>query len=105
MPLTRAFKETVQARARKDAGFREALLTESIETLLTGDIDAGKALMRDYINATIGFGPLAQAIGAEPKSLMRMFGPTGNPTAKNLLAVIGHLQEAAGVSLEVRKAG
>jgi DNA-binding phage protein len=105
MPLTRAFKETVQARAQRDARFREALLTESIETLLSGDIDTGKALMRDYINATIGFGPLAKAIGAEPKSLMRMFGPAGNPTARNLLAVIGHLQTAAGVNLAVRKAG
>jgi DNA-binding phage protein len=103
--LTRAFKETVQARAKGDARFREALLAESVETLLSGDIDTGKALMRDYINATVGFGPLAVAIGAQPKSLMRMFGPSGNPTLKNILAVIGHLQAAAGVSLEVRKAG
>lgn len=37
-----------------------------------------------------------------PKSLMRMFGPSGNPTAENLLGVIGILQEDAGVRLRVR---
>ena len=105
MALTRDFKETVQARAAADPRYREALLTESIETLLGGDIDTGKALLRGYINATLGFGPLAKAIGAQPKSLMRMLGPAGNPTAKNLLSIIAHLQTAAGVSLEVRKAG
>jgi hypothetical protein len=36
------------------------------------------------------------------KSLMRMFGPTGNPTAENLLGVIGVLQAETGVHLEVR---
>jgi hypothetical protein len=55
--------------AKSDARFREALPTNGIETLLSGDIDTGKALLRDYINinATIGFGPLAEAIGAEPR--------------------------------------
>jgi hypothetical protein len=105
MPLTRALKATVQARAKRDARFREATLTECIEILLAGDLATGKTLMRDYINATIGFGLLAKAIRAEPKNLMRMFGPSGNPTAKNLRAVIDHLQEAAGISLAVRKAG
>jgi hypothetical protein len=71
MPLTHAFKQTVQARAKRDARFREALLTESIETLLTGDIATGQAPLRHYINATIGFGPLARAIGPEQKSLVR----------------------------------
>ena len=36
-----------------------------------------------------------------PKSLMCMFGPQGNPTAANLSGVIGALQEATGVHLEV----
>lgn len=105
MALTRTFKETVQARAQRDGAFRSALLTEGVEMLLAGDVDAGKAILRDYINATIGFGPLAAATGTQPKSLMRMFGPSGNPTAKNLMTVIGHLQREAGVSLRVQSAG
>jgi DNA-binding phage protein len=102
MALTRAFRETVQARAVRDPVFRDALLTEGIEALLGGDVDTGKAILRDYINATIGFGALATATGTQPKSLMRMFGPGGNPTAKNLMTIIGHLQRVSGVSLQVR---
>jgi len=102
--LTRSFKETVQARAKKDAGFRAALLTEGVEAFLAGDLDTGKAVLRDYINATIGFEDLAAATGVTSKSLMRMFGPAGNPQASNLFAVIGHLQRAEKVALEVRAA-
>ena len=55
MPLTRDFKETVQARAGRDQAFREGLLKEGVECLLAGDVDTGKIVLRDYINATIGF--------------------------------------------------
>ena len=55
MPLTREFKTTVKARAERDVAFREALLTEAIELLLADEIETGKAILRDYINATIGF--------------------------------------------------
>jgi DNA-binding phage protein len=58
--------------------------------------------LRDYIKATIGFEALAEATGMPPKSLMRMFGPKGNPTAANLFNVIGALQAYAGVHLQVR---
>lgn len=53
MALTRDFKETVQARARRDPAFRERLLKEGIECLLVGDIDTGKIVLRDYIDATV----------------------------------------------------
>lgn len=102
MALTRSFKETVQARAKKDRAFRAALLTEGVEALLQGDIDVGKAILRDYINATLGFEGLAKRVGIPVKSLMRMFGPSGNPQADNLFAVIAVLQEAENVTLEVR---
>ena len=53
MALTRDFKDTVQARARRDPAFREGLLKEGVECLLAGDIDTGKIVLRDYINATV----------------------------------------------------
>lgn len=102
MPLTKSFKETVLARVRRDPAFREALLAEAVEALLGGDVDTGRAVLRDYINATVGFEGLAEATGTPSKSLMRMFGPRGNPNARNLFAVLGHLQRASGVRLEVR---
>ena len=56
--------------------------------MLSGDVDAGKAILRDYIKATIGFERLGAETGSPPKSLIRMFGPAGNPQARNLFAVV-----------------
>ena len=102
--MTRSFKETVQARVARDPVFKAALLTEGVNALLEGDVATGKAVLRDYINATVGFEALAQVTGTPSKSLMRMFGPRGNPNASNLFAVIGCLQHASVVTLEVRAA-
>ena len=102
MPLTRNFKETVKARAERDTAFRAALLSEAVEALLDGDTATGKSVLRDYINATVGFEALAESVGKDPKSLMRMLGKTGNPRAENLFAIMHHLQEATGVQLEVK---
>ena len=102
MPLTRDFKETVQDRAQRDPAFREALLEEGVGCLLAGDVDAGKIVLRDYINATIGFEELGAATDKSPKSLMRMFGPAGNPQVRNLFDVISRIQQYEGVQLEVK---
>lgn len=101
MALTRSFKATVQARVLADPAFRDALLQEGIESMLGGDVDTGKAILRDYIKATVGFEKLGAATGAPPKSLIRMFGPRGNPQARNLFAILGHLQKQAGLTLHV----
>jgi len=101
MAVTRSFKTMVEARLARDPGFREALLRESVETMLAGDMETGKAVLRDYIKATIGFTALGAGIGAPPKSLIRMFGPRGNPNADNLFKVLGHLQKHAGIRLRV----
>jgi hypothetical protein len=71
--------------------------------MLAGDIDTGKAILRDYIKATVGFEKLGEATGTQPKSLIRMFGPRGNPQARNLFGIIGYLQKRAGVELHVRQ--
>jgi DNA-binding phage protein len=102
MALTRAFKETVQARVDRDRTFREAILQEGVECLLAGDVVTGKALLRDYINATLGFEELGRLTGKSPKSLMRMLGPQGNPQARNLFEIIARLQHREGLHLEVR---
>ena len=101
MALTREFKELVQKRVARDPAFRDALLREGVDTMLAGDVDAGKAILRDYIKATIGFEKLAEATGTPPKSLMRMLGPRGNPQARNLFGIIGYLQKQAGIELHV----
>jgi DNA-binding phage protein len=104
MPLTRDFKETIQARARRDEAFREALLTEAVDAMLSGDVETGKTVLRDYINATVGFDALAAVTKKSPKSLMRMLGPNGNPQARNLFKIVAYLQIKAGLQLKVRAA-
>ena len=55
MPLTHDFKETIRARAQRDPAYRQALLSEAIECCFGGDLETGKAVLRDYVNATTGF--------------------------------------------------
>jgi hypothetical protein len=101
MALTKSFKELVQRRVAADPDFAAALLREGIDIMLTGDVDTGKSILRDYIKATVGFEKLGEATGTQPKSLIRMFGPRGNPQARNLFGIIGYLQQHAGVQLHV----
>ena len=82
--------------------FRKALLREAIELMLSGDEQTGRAILRNYINATVGFQQLEAATSIPATSLMRMFGPNGNPSAKNLFGVLAHLQTHEGVHFEIR---
>ena len=81
MPLTHDFKETIRDRAQRDAKFRHALLREAVESYLNGDLETGKAVLRDYVNATLGFQELEERTEIPAKSLMRMLGPKGSPSA------------------------
>jgi DNA-binding phage protein len=100
MPRTRSFQNLVHRQVKTDKKFAEALLREGIDTMLSGDMETGKTILRDY-KATMGFEKLGEATGAPPKSLIRMFGPRGNPQARNLFNVIGYLQKRAGLQLHV----
>ena len=102
MPLTRDFKETIRARAARDPRFRKELLREGVECMLTGDTATAKTILRDYINATVGFSGLAEATHIPSKSLMRMLGPTGNPRAKNLFEIVSFLQQREGLRFHVK---
>jgi len=104
MAKTKPFRDLVHARVKKDKKFAEALLREGIDAMLSGDVETGKTILRDYLKATVGFEKLAEATGAPAKSLIRMFGRRGNPQARNLFSVISYLQKQAGVQLQ-RRAG
>ncbi len=101
MPLTHDFKETIRARAQRDAKFRQALLREAVELFLSGDLTTGKAVLRDYVNATLGFQLLEDQTQIPAKSLMRMLGPKGSPSAANLSNILTALQKAEGVRFEL----
>src|SRR5882672_551401 len=104
MALTKNFRETTYARAQRDAAFRRSLLTEAVNAYFGGEEAVGKAVLKDLINATIGFEKLAAAVQIPSKSLHRMLGPTGNPNTTSFFAVLRALQEREGVHLRVRAA-
>jgi DNA-binding phage protein len=99
MALTKDFKRTVQEIALKNSKFRKGLLVSSVNELLLGELGSAKILMKDYINATIGFISLAEKMGKNNKTLHKMFGNNGNPTAENLCAIFKILQEHEGIKI------
>lgn len=102
MPSTAGFRGTIRARAAREPGFREALFQDAVQALLRGRVGDGRAALRAYINATLGFERLSEVLGRPQKTLMRMFGPSGNPTAEDLFGAVRGLQEETGVRLEIR---
>lgn len=102
MPLTRDFKQTVVDRVRSDPTFAKAMLDEAATLFLNGEPDSARVLLRDLINATIGFESLAQATDKNSKSLQRMLSASGNPNMDNLAAIFGAVRESMKVDLRVR---
>jgi DNA-binding phage protein len=101
MPLSTEFKEIFKASIDQDPAFGHELLRGAVQCLLEDDLATGRAILRNYVNATIGFKQLARATGGQEKSLMRMLSPNGSPLASNLFRVIQELQRFNGVHLEV----
>ena len=106
MALTRDFRDTIRDRAQREPAFRQELLREGLELIYNGDFATGRAILRDYINASIGFPELARMTNIPSPSLQRMFGPNGNPRADNLMQVLAQLQKHEGVNvgLQLRSA-
>ena len=101
MPLTRSFRETINEQLRSKQ-FRHEFLREAVANMISGDLDTAKAVLREYVNGTIGFIKLGRALSKSPKSIMRMLSPAGNPQARNMFEMIAYLQKFEGTVLEVR---
>ena len=101
MPLTRSFRETIKEQLGSKE-FRHEFLREAVANMIRGDLETAKAILREYVNGTLGFIKLGDALSKSPKSLMRMLSPSGNPQARNLLEMIAYLQKFEGTELEVR---
>jgi DNA-binding phage protein len=101
MALTREFKKTVAARARREPAFAQALLDESATLFLNGEPDVARLVLRELINATIGFEALADTTGKPSKSLHRMLSRDGNPSMDNLSAIFGALRRRLKLRVRV----
>lgn len=101
MPLTRDFRETVVARAKSDREFRSELIIEATNAFLDGEIETGKALLRDYLNGTESLAEIAGELQLNEKSLRRMLGPKGNPTLKNFVGILKACSSVEHLTLKV----
>ena len=102
MALTRNFKKTVVARIERDPGFGKALLDEAATLFLNDEPETARVILRDLVNATIGFEKLAKLTDTPSKSLHRMLSPRGNPSMDNLAAIFGAVGTRLKVDLRVR---
>ncbi len=105
MGRTRPYTESIKEMAEGNPKFRAAVLAEASELFLGGEIEAAKIMLRDFVNATIGFQELGKETNINPKNLMRMLSEKGNPTATKMTALLVSLQQHEGIRLEVRAAG
>jgi DNA-binding phage protein len=102
MALTRDFKETVAARVQSDPAFAQALLDEAITLFINGEPDSAKLILRDLVNATVGFEALALEIDKPSKSLHRMLSKSGNPTMSNISAVFAAIKRTLKVEVHTQ---
>ena len=100
MALARSFKETVIERVNRDPAFAKALLDEAGTLFLNGEAETARLILRDLVNATIGFEALARLIPTPSKSLHRMLSQRGNPSMDNIAAIFSALSKSLNVRIE-----
>ncbi|QJU60328.1 transcriptional regulator [Sphingomonas sp. AP4-R1] len=100
MVLTRDFKETVKERATRDPAFAKAMLDEAATAFLNGEPHVARLILRDLVNASVGFEELATETNHLSKSLHRMLSEKGNPSMDNLAAIFGAVSKRLGVAFE-----
>ena len=93
MITTRPYSDTIIARIKREPKFAQLLYASAINAILEGEAAEGLSILRDLVNADISFKELARQTGLGEKSLHRMLGRNGNPTAHNLAAILRSVAE------------
>jgi DNA-binding phage protein len=101
MSITRDYKETINERIKRDPEFTAAMLDEAITLFLNGEPQVARLVLRDLVNATVGFEELSLEVEKPSKSLHRMLSARGNPTMDNLTKIIGILRKKLALDIEV----
>lgn len=98
MPTT-PYKDSMKAMVGRNPGMSVEMFEDAINALFAGELVEGRLLLRQYVNATIGFAELARRTGKTDKNLIRALGPNGSPTAANLFQIIQACMKAEGVTV------
>ncbi|MDT4884847.1 hypothetical protein FQZ97_1210250 [compost metagenome] len=77
-------------------------MDEAASLFLNGEPDAARLILRDLVNATVGFERLAIETDKPSKSLHRMLSPAGNPSMDNLAAIFDAIRRNLGVEIQVQ---
>jgi hypothetical protein len=101
IPLTRPWNDLVREMIQSDGEIRKAVLAEALASMLAGEVEVGKSMVRKYVNATVGFIALGEALDKSSKTLMQMLGRKGNPNIRNFFEIVAYLQKADGFELTV----
>lgn len=102
MTLSRDFKHTVVERVQREPAFAKAMLDEAATLFLNGEPDTARLILRDLVNATVGFETLARKTNKPSKSLHRMLSSSGNPSMDNLAAIFGAVRKSLKVDMRVQ---
>ena len=78
------------------------MLDEAATLFLNGEPEVARSILRDLVNATVGFESLALKTKTPSKSLHRMLSPSGNPNMDNLAAIFGAVRGSLKVDIRVR---
>ncbi len=100
MALTRDFKETVKERTARDPAFARAMLDEAVTVFLNGEPHVARLILRDLVNASVGFKDLAVETNKPSKSLHRMLSEKGNPSMDNLASILEAVRNHLGVTFQ-----
>ena len=99
--FTKDYKETIQNRIDKDPDFAQHLLDEAISLILNDEPETARFVLRDLVNATIGFEKLSEKTQKNSKSLHRMLTAKGNPSMNNLTHIINVVRQTLNVNYEI----
>lgn len=102
MGLTRDFRQTIGERVHRDKRFARALLDEAATLFLNGEPEAARLLLRDLVNATVGFETLSELTNRPAKSLHRMLSKHGNPSMDNLAVIFDAVRQRLKVELKAQ---
>ncbi len=99
--LTHDYRETIQERIERDSDFAQHLLDEAIALILNDEPKTARLILRDLVNATMGFELLSDKTNTNSKSLHRMLSAKGNPSMNNLTHIIGAIRKNLNVNFEI----
>ena len=99
--ITSDYTKTVQYRLNIDPEFAAHLFDEAIALFLNNEPDTARLMLRELVNATVGFEDLAEKIQKPSKSLHRMLSLNGNPTMDNFTKIIAELRKILNVNFDI----